>query len=227
MERFKTRERRAVSRDAQILWVAEEMGYSHDKTSSADKADGHEEKLIRLARVPDENTSAYGFMDNQWHRYRLRDSAHSTVNTQASANLAMQMHAKSVAGLSDKVALALWLEARANGIAASPEALVGGALDRIRVRADELASHYSPGILTMFNHRDDYARTPMGEAVLALHDAFDKDPYDIDAMREIALEGAAAGFVMLSEYGRSLEAQGHVSDLPKPGLGSGNIETWE
>ena len=221
IDKYPAKGKLATSLDTQIAWLVREMGYSRDKLS------GYEEKLVRLARDPSDSTSVFGFMSGYWHRFRQANGNINLIPEQAMAYRALQAGAKVVAGLSDKVAFSLWLDDQAQGVESDPEVLLDTALGMVRARVEVLdRGDNSDEELLAYNDRP-FEENPMGAAILALHQNYSQDPYNTQILRHIAIDGSAAGILMWQAYARSIEQQGYASAMPKPGLSSGNIETWD
>lgn len=219
-EKFPEKEKIATDLNSQLAWLVREMGYSRDKVK------GYEEKLVRLTRQPKDTTSVFGFMSGYWHRFRQASTALVQIPEQVMATRALQANAKVVAGLCDKVAFTLWLHSKANSETKEPEWFLETALATIKERINQLDGAHSDEDLLAFNDQP-FEENPMGQAVLALHQSYENDPYDIAALHTSALHGSAMGVHMWQAYTRSLEGQGFSVVMPKPGLSSGNIEAWD
>ena len=219
IEKFPIKEKLATDLDTQIAWLVREMGYSRDKTK------GYEEKLTRLNRDPEEADSVFGFMSGYWHRFAQANSGLGELRNQTMANKSLQALAKVVAGLSDKVALANWLEKKEAGEQIDVEDLIDTALTDIKDRVIEKQSDYNPDELAEFLNSQTFDGNPMGQAVLNLHHTFTETPHDFSKLRQEALEGAVAGVLMWQHYAQGLSSDFSV-EMPKPGLSSGNIEVW-
>lgn len=221
-EKFPIKEKAATNIDTQLGWLVREMGYSRDKTK------GYEEKLVRLAREPDDTQSVFGFMSNYWHRFRQANGAVRELPKPLVVSIALQANAKVVAGLCDKVAFAQWLQGKTDTSTETvdPEWLLDTALEAVRERVGLLEGTYTDEELLAYND-EPFEVNPMGKAILGLHQSYQDDPYDIANLHSIALEGSAMGVLMWQAYARSLEQSGFSSVMPRPGLSSGNIESWD
>jgi len=219
LEQFPVKEKLATNLDSQLAWLAREMGYSRDKTK------GYEEKLVRLGRNPDDNQSVFGFMSGYWHRFNQADQNLKEIPEQVMVSRSLQANAKVVAGLSDKIAFALWLQAKAEGTTRDSEWLLDTALNSVKQRVEELNGELTDEELLSFIGKP-FEENPMGAAILNLHESYAQKPSDTVSLHNIALEGAAAGVLMWQAYGRSLEQQGFNVEMPMPGESSGNIEPW-
>lgn len=217
------KEKLATDTTTIIAWVAEEMGYSRDKTK------GYEEKLTRLGRSPQEDLSVFNFMGGYWHRFRVADEGLAGSTEQIAADRSLQALAKVVAGLSDKIALAMWYEKRQSqpptaGIDTGP--LIFKSLDLVNDQISQTSDLYPPAQLESFIKSPAFDGNPMGQAILGLHQILASRPNSFSEMQDTALGGTVAGVLMLQHYANNLESSGLAVKLPKPGLGSGNIESW-
>lgn len=214
--RFRPGDKLATNIDSLIAWLAEEMGYSRDKTR------GYQEKLVRLGRAPTEDLSVFSFLGGYWHRFRQADRALAELASQNAADRSLQALAKVVAGLCDKVALAGWCQQQAAGRpdGAEPLALVH---DEVKRQPDR----YSPGQLDQFVGSAGFDGNPMGRAILELHRSLADQPENFSQLRQVAVGGASAGLLMLRHYGEGLAAAGLSAAMPQPGLGSGDIRPWQ
>ena len=240
LEHFPVKEKLATNLGSQIAWLAREMGYSRDKPIVnnqlidaevkqqllvKDPTAGYEEKLVRLRRNPEDGQSVFGFMNSYWGRFNKADANLQEFPEPVIVSRALQANAKVVAGLSDKIAFALWLQGKADGMVRDPEWLLDTALDSVIRRVEQLKGHQTDEELLSYIGKP-FEENPMGAAVLKLHESFSRDANDIELLHDIALEGAAAGVLMWQAYGRSLEHQSFSVEMPMPGESSGNIEPW-
>lgn len=147
------------------------------------------------------------------------------IPEQTKANRALQAGAKVVAGLSDKVAFASWLEAKYGDRSVDTEDLVNNAMRVIKDRVAKTAAEYTDEQLLDYIGKP-FEENPMGQAILALHQEHTLNPNNPEILHIIAVEGSAWGILMWQAYSRSLEKQGLSSQMPKPGLSGGNIEPW-
>lgn len=228
-EKYPIKEKLATDRETVLAWVAREMGYSRDKPRDLAKNPlGYEEKRTRLSRRPEEPQSVFDFMGNTyWHRVGREDKNFMESPNEHMAQRCLQAYAKVVAGLGDKVAFALWLSDEGSENPRSADALLDDALDMIRVRSlhlEEEATYGDHDLLALTPQP--FENNPMGKAILGLHKSYEQNPHDAESLRLIAIEGAAAGVLMLEAYARDMQAKGFEPILPKPGVGSGNIEAW-
>jgi|GEM_PF-6633965 len=228
LDDYPIKERLATDRASQLAWLVREMGYSRDKKDLAGKALGYEEKRTRLGRSPDDNTSVFGFMSGYWKRFRIANTNLRELDAPVMISKSLQLEAKVVAGLSDKVAFSFWLEAQATDAEYDPEEMLNTSIRLISARADELERQYSPEELAVFNEAE-FQDNPMGQAILALHASYERSPDDIAALRAIAVEGAATGILMWQSYATQLQDKGYDVTMPKPGPdgSGGNIVPWE
>ncbi len=217
IEKFTVKEKLATDPQSQVAWLAQEMGYSRDKTH------GYDEKLIRMARDPDHERSVFGFMGNYWHRARLL-SQNATESPEGAA-LGLQAYAKVVAGLADKVALALWLQDAWKGQHRDHDSLLEEALGLIQDKVQQAPSQHSQDQLLSFID-EPFESNPMGQAVLQLHESYAENPADTQRLLDIALEGSVEGIAMWRAYSANIENHGIRPVMPKPGLSSGEIAVW-
>lgn len=219
IEKFPIKEKLATDLDTQIAWLVREMGYSRDKTK------GYEEKLVRLSRHPEDDQSVFSFMGGYWNRFRISDDGLKEIPDQRMVNMSLQALAKVVAGLSDKVALSIWLDKKEKHEEYDVEELIDSALFEIRDKVHSSPNKYSDDDLSYFIQSKDFAQNPMGRAILNLHSTFESEPSNLLQLHEHALEGAVAGVLMWQHYAKGLSVDYSVA-MPKPGLSSGNIEEW-
>lgn len=211
-------DRSATNLVTQFSWIAEEVGYSRDKIK------GYEVRLERLGRDLSEATSVFGFMSGYWTRFQIQNQGLIDMGEQGNANNALQLHAKVVAGIADKVAFVGWLEATSRNQAVESDALTKRGLELIAVCLPVIQSAFT-GDMAKFNELP-FVENPMGRAILSLHEIYKSQPGNFDAMRVVAAIGAAHGMLMLQSYALELRQQDYSVDLPKPGIGSGIIEVW-
>ena len=219
--RFPVKEKLATDVTTLISWLAEEMGYSRDKTR------GYEEKLTRLGRSPEDALSVFGFMGGYWHRFRQADGVLAELADQTCADRCLQALAKVVTGLCDKVALAMWCGQKQTKTGQTKVGLlVLEALELVNDEVNRQPNRYSSKQLKQFIESPEFGGNPMGQAVLGLHRNLADQPENFSKLRETALNGAGGGLLMLQHYGSGLKTAGLSVRMPRPGLGSGDIRPW-
>ena len=166
-------------------------------------------------------------MSGYWHRFRMADDGLTHSNEQKLASKSLQALAKVVAGLSDKVALSMWYEQKRSGAKnIDVEPLIYAALGVVQAKTNQDPDKYSGQELGQFIKSPTFDGNPMGRAILGLHQTLASQPNNFPKLRATALAGGVAGVLMLKHYASGLEDSGLSVRMPKPGLGSGNIESW-
>lgn len=212
------KEKLATDLGSQIAWLQGEMGYATDKMH------GLTEHLRRMATHPGDRQSMYGFMDQYWHAFDFFRKAFADNPSQEMASKALQASGKTVAGMANKVSLILWLQAERPAIDDLDD-LNASALTLISERIDKIQGANSQEKLLELSNLD-YHDNPLGQTVIELFDCYISEPENTEELLKTAITGSAMGVLMWQAFAQTIATQNYSTEMPKPGLPSGTLETW-